>query len=49
MLQILLILILFIILIIPMGKYLYHIAVGEPTFADRAFNPIDRKLFRLCG
>ncbi|WP_312652228.1 potassium-transporting ATPase subunit KdpA [Aminipila sp.] len=49
MLQIILILTIFVVLVIPMGKYLYHIAVGEPTFADPAFNLIDNSVYRVCG
>ncbi len=49
MLQILLILLLFFALIIPMGKYLYHIAAGKRTFADPLFNRIDKGIYRVCG
>ncbi|MBC3797743.1 potassium-transporting ATPase subunit KdpA [Acetobacterium tundrae] len=49
MLQIILILVTFIALIIPMGKYLYHIAVDQHTFADPVFNRIDNVVYRICG
>lgn len=49
MLQIILILVIFIAVIIPMGKYLYHIAVGKRTFADPFFNRIDNVLYQICG
>lgn len=49
MLQIILVLAIFTVLIIPMGKYLYHITSGEKTFADAVFNPVDNALFRICG
>ncbi|MBU4438113.1 MAG: potassium-transporting ATPase subunit KdpA [Acetobacterium sp.] len=49
MLQIILILVIFVAIIIPMGKYLYHIAVGKHTFADPFFNRIDNALYRICG
>ena len=44
MLQIILTLAIFVILVIPMGKYMYHIATKQKTFADKVFNPIDRFL-----
>ena len=40
MLQIILTLAIFVILVIPMGKYMYHIATKQKTFADKVFNPI---------
>lgn len=49
MLQIILILAIFVALIIPMGKYLYHIAVGQHTFADPVFNRVDNAVYRVCG
>lgn len=49
MLQITLILIIFVLLVIPTGKYLYHIATGQKTFADKVLDPIDNTLYRLCG
>lgn len=41
MLQIILTLSIFVILVIPMGKYMYHITTGQKTFADKVFDPID--------
>ncbi len=49
MIQIIIILILFIVLIVPMGKYLYHISVKEPTFADPLFDKVDNVIYRICG
>lgn len=49
MLQIILILAIFVALIIPTGKYLYHIAVGQRTFADPVYNRIDNIVYRVCG
>lgn len=49
MLQIILTLAMFVILVIPMGKYMYHIATGQKTFADKVFDPIDRCIYRVCG
>ena len=39
----------FMVLVIPMGHYLYHIAVGQKTFADPVFDPVDRLIYKLCG
>lgn len=49
MLQIVLFLIVFIAVIFPMGKYLYHIAVGKRTFADPFFNYVDNGIYHICG
>lgn len=49
MLQIILVLCIFIALVIPIGRYLYHIADNKKTFADPVFNPIDNSIFRICG
>ncbi|MFR8020044.1 MAG: potassium-transporting ATPase subunit KdpA [Mediterraneibacter gnavus] len=49
MLQIILTLAIFLILVIPMGKYMYHIATKQKTFADKMFNPIDNFLYKICG
>lgn len=49
MLQIILILAIFVALIIPTGKYLYHIAVCQHTFADPVFDRVDNAIYRVCG
>ena len=49
MLQIVLTLAIFVILVIPMGKYMYHIATDQKTFADKVFDPIDRIVYKVCG
>ena len=49
MLQIILTLAIFVILVNPMGKYMYHIATKQKTFADKVFNPIDRCIYKVCG
>ncbi|HTI94149.1 MAG TPA: potassium-transporting ATPase subunit KdpA [Puia sp.] len=36
-------------LAIPLGKYIGKIYLGERTWADRLFNPIDRLFYRLSG
>lgn len=49
MLQIFLTLALFVAAVIPIGKYLYHIAAGLHTFADPVFNRFDGVIYRVCG
>lgn len=49
MLQIILTLAMFVVLIIPIGIYMYHIATGQHTFADPVFNRVDGVIYRLCG
>lgn len=49
MLQIILTLAIFLILVIPMGKYVYHIATEQKTFADKVFDPVDRLIYKVCG
>ena len=49
MLQIILVLAMFVILVIPMGRYMYHIATDQKTFADRVFDPVDRLIYKVCG
>ena len=39
MLQIVLVLAMFVALVIPMGRYMYHIATNQKTFADAVFDP----------
>lgn len=49
MLQNILFLIFFIIVIFPMGKYMYHIAMDQQTFADPLFDRIDNTIYHICG
>ena len=49
MLQIILTLAIFLVLVIPMGKYMYHIATEQKTFADKVFNPVDHLIYKICG
>ena len=48
MLQIILTLAMFLVLVIPMGKYMYHIATKQKTFADKVFDPVDRFIYKVC-
>lgn len=47
MLQIIFVLVLACIIILPTGKYLYHIASQQKTFADPIMDPIDRWIYKL--
>lgn len=49
MFQIVLTLAIFIALVIPMGRYLYHITAGKRTFADPVFDRIDNGIYHVCG
>jgi K+-transporting ATPase ATPase A chain len=48
-LQIVITLILFVLLVVPMGKYLYKVATGEKSFVDPIFDKADNFLFKLGG
>ena len=49
MLQIILTIIFYLIMVIPVGLYLYHIAAGKHTVADPVFNRIDGAFYKICG
>jgi len=49
MVQIILTLILFMVIVIPAGRYMYHIASGAHTFADPVFDRVDGAIYRLGG
>lgn len=49
MLQIILTLAIYVAIVIPVGTYLYHIAVKSHTFADPVFDRVDGAIYRVCG
>ena len=49
MLQIVLTLILYLLLLIPVGNYVYWIAAGKHTFADPVMDRVDHAIYKLCG
>ena len=49
MLQLVLTIIIYLILVIPVGIYVYHIAAGKHTFADPVFNRIDNLIYKISG
>ena len=48
MLQIALTLAIFILAVIPMGKYMYHITTNKKTFADPLFDRVDNGIYKVC-
>lgn len=48
MLQIILTLAIFVILVIPVGTYMYHIATKQKTFADPVFDRVDNVIYKVC-
>ena len=49
MLQIVLTMILYLLLLIPVGNYVYRIAAGKHTFADPVMYRVDHAIYKLCG
>lgn len=49
MIQLVLTLIIYLILVIPVGRYLYHIAAEKRTFADPLFDRVDGAIYKLSG
>ena len=41
-------LVIYMVLVIPMGTYLHHITTGRKTFADPVFDRIDNGIYRIC-
>ena len=41
--------VIYLILVIPVGRYLYHIAAGKHTFADPVFDRIDGLIYKAGG
>ena len=48
-LQIIISLVLFMLLIIPISKYLYYVGTGDKVFWDKPFNKIDNFIYKICG
>ncbi|WP_285894830.1 potassium-transporting ATPase subunit KdpA [Clostridioides sp. ES-W-0016-02] len=49
MVQIVIVLVIFMVLVIPMGKYLYHISTNQKTFGDKVFDKIDNGIYKVCS
>ena len=48
-LQIIMTLVLFMLLVVPIGKYLYYVSTGDKVFGDKFFNKIDNFIYKICG
>ena len=49
MLQLIAALLIYLVMVIPAGVYLYHIMAGKHTFADPVFDRVDRALYKVGG
>ena len=49
MLQLVLMILIYLIMVIPVGSYLYHIAAGKHTFADPVLNRVDDVIYKISG
>ncbi len=49
MLQIIFTIILYLIMVVPVGIYVYHIAAGKHTFADPVFDRVDGVIYKISG
>lgn len=47
--QIVMVLLIFMIIIIPLGNYLYKVFQGKKTFMDPVADKIDNLLYKICG
>ena len=49
MLQIILTIIIYLIILIPVGNYVYYIAAGKHTIADPVFDRVDNVIYKVSG
>lgn len=49
MFQIILSLLIFLVLVVPTGRYLYKVVDQQHTFCDVVFDKIDNFIYRICG
>ena len=49
MLQLALTIIIYLLIVIPVGRYMYHIAAGKHTFADPVFDRVDGLIYKISG
>ena len=49
MLQLVVILLIYLVMVIPVGKYLYHIMAGKRTFSDPVFDRVDGAIYKIAG
>ncbi|AQS04116.1 potassium-transporting ATPase subunit KdpA [Clostridium beijerinckii] len=48
-LQIIITLLLFMIIVVPVGKYLYYVSAGHKIIGDKLFDKIDNFIYKICG
>ena len=48
-LQIIIPLVIFILLVVPIGKYMYYVSNEEKSCVDGFFDPIDNFIYKICG
>ncbi|AVK50473.1 K+-transporting ATPase subunit A [Clostridium sp. MF28] len=48
-LQIIITLLLFMIIVLPVGKYLYYVSAGHKIVGDKLFDKIDNFIYKICG
>lgn len=48
-LQIIIPLVIFMLLVVPMGRYLYKVSTREKAFGDAFFDVIDNFIYKVCG
>lgn len=46
--QIIITLVLFMIIIVPLGKYIFIVSTGQKAFGDKLFNVIDNFIYNIC-
>lgn len=49
MLQIIMTIIIYLVMVVPVGIYVYHIAAGKHTWCDPFFNKVDNAIYKVCG
>nr|WP_317413509.1 potassium-transporting ATPase subunit KdpA [uncultured Solibaculum sp.] len=49
MVQLILTILIYLIMVIPVGIYVYHIAAGKHTFADPVFDRVDGVIYKISG
>ena len=49
MLQLLITVLIFLVIVIPVGQYMYHICAGKRTWGDPVFDRVDGAIYRLSG
>ncbi len=49
MIQLVLTILIYLIMVIPVGIYVYHIAAGKHTFADPVFDRVDNLIYKVSG